>query len=301
VGFLRLSKRCAAAAVAMGLSSPAVAHGSGQPSGYLGGFGESWLLVVMAAVAVLYAIGVGRAWSRAGVGRGIKVWQAALFGLGMTILAATQLPPLHGFAESLFTGHMIEHKLIIAFAAPLLVLARPLPAFVFALPARARRSGFPGRLMGARWLAFLTMPAIATGIHAAALWGWHVPAAFALATADPVAHAVQHISFLVTALLFWWAMLERPGRHDGVSAFHLFLTMMHMGALGALIALAPTPAYAAADPGGWGLTPLEDQQFAGIVMWVPAGLVYFASALALFARWIGGVGATEISWRPPAA
>lgn len=291
---------CGLAVVSLAAAAPAYAHGGGQAGS---GFGESWLLIVIAAAAAVFVLGVARAWTRAGFGRAVRPGQATLFLLGLSILAATLLPPLHGFAETLFTGHMIEHELIMAVAAPILVLSRPLPAFLFALPAVLRRSGLPGRLIGSGLFPVLTRPAVATALHGVALWGWHVPSAFTLATTDPLAHAAQHASFLLTALLFWWAVMERPGRSDGASALHLFLTMLHMGALGALITLAPAATWPVADPAAWGLTPLEDQQLAGIVMWVLGGFVYLGAALFLLGRWIAGRGAAPdtVSWRQSAS
>jgi cytochrome c oxidase assembly factor CtaG len=99
-------------------------------------------------------------------------------------------------------------------------------------------------------------------------------------------HRLQHLSFLVTALAFWWALLRRAGR--GAAVLHLFATMIHMTLLGALITFAGRVLYLdqtgfAAD---WGLTPLEDQQLAGLIMWVPAGTVYAGAALAFAALWI---------------
>jgi putative membrane protein len=99
-------------------------------------------------------------------------------------------------------------------------------------------------------------------------------------------HRLQHLSFFVTALLFWWSVLRRSDL--GVGAWHLFITMLHTSVLGALMALAPRVLYGAQTlhSAEWGLSPLQDQQLAGVVMWVPAGTVYAGAALALTAIWI---------------
>ncbi|HEX3990665.1 MAG TPA: cytochrome c oxidase assembly protein, partial [Acetobacteraceae bacterium] len=129
-------------------------------------------------------------------------------------------------------------------------------------------------------------------IHGVAIWAWHAPAFFDAALANVVFHRLQHLSFLATAVLFWWSVLRRS--NAGVAAWHLFITMLHTSVLGALMALAPRVLYevqtaAAAD---WGLTPLEDQQLAGIIMWVPAGTVYAGAVLALTTVWIRHSGRT---------
>jgi putative membrane protein len=90
-------------------------------------------------------------------------------------------------------------------------------------------------------------------------------------------------------VLFWWAMLQRPRAWHGQSIVYLFVTTLWTGALGALLAFAPDlwyPRYAA-TAGAWGLTPLEDQQLGGIIMWIPGGASYLIVALALLARWLG--------------
>jgi putative membrane protein len=94
------------------------------------------------------------------------------------------------------------------------------------------------------------------------------------------------LSFLLTALLFWWSVLRSS--ESGVAAWHLFITMLHTSVLGALMALAPRVLYTAqtATALDWGLTPLEDQQLAGLIMWVPAGTIYAGAALALTAIWV---------------
>ncbi len=105
-----------------------------------------------------------------------------------------------------------------------------------------------------------------------------------------VVHSLQHSSFLLTALLFWWSVLPGAslrGRH-GAAILSLFSTMVYTGGLGALLTLGRTlwyPAYGAASP-LWGLTPLEDQQLAGLIMWVPGGVTYLLATLWLVAEWL---------------
>ena len=126
----------------------------------------------------------------------------------------------------------------------------------------------------------------ATLLHGVAIWAWHVPILFDMAVTNVAMHRLQHLSFLLSAMLFWWSVFRRS--NSGLAAWHLFVTMLHTSVLGALMALAPRVLYQAqtATAARWGLSPLEDQQLAGLVMWVPAGTVYAAAALALTAIWI---------------
>jgi cytochrome c oxidase assembly factor CtaG len=181
-------------------------------------------------------------------------------------------------------------------AAPLLVVARPVGAMLWAVPAPWRRGagGFARTPVIAALWSRLTDPAIATILHAVALWGWHVPAFYDAALASDRLHWLQHLSFFVTALLFWWSLLRGRARERGYGAavFYLFATSLHSGFLGVLLSMARQPLYPIQTRNAleWGLTPLEDQQLAGLIMWVPAGLVYLAAALALAGLWIARSG-----------
>ena len=143
--------------------------------------------------------------------------------------------------------------------------------------------------MRSGWRA-VSAPFAAWLLHAAALWLWHLPGPYQAALGGEGIHALQHASFLGTGLLFWWALFHgREGRLGyGAAVFYLFATAMHSGALGALLALSPAPWYSAYGDAAaaWGLTALEDQQLAGLIMWVPAGLSYLAAGLALLTAWM---------------
>jgi cytochrome c oxidase assembly factor CtaG/cytochrome c2 len=185
---------------------------------------------------------------------------------------------------------MIQHEVLMLVAAPLLVLGRPLPLFLRALPLLWRRQlGKLGKSLRGSWRV-LTQPLVAWTLHAAALWIWHIPRLFQATLTSELAHAWQHLSFFGTALCFWWALLsghqERQGY--GVAVLAVFTTALHSSLLGALLTFAPTPWYPAYahTTAAWGLTPREDQQLGGLVMWIPAGVVYLLAALALGAGWL---------------
>jgi putative membrane protein len=250
-----------------------------------------WLVVLMLASAVLYALGLWRLWRQAGTGRGVHVHEAAAFGGGWLALLLALVSPLDTLGASLFSAHMVQHELLMVVAAPLLVLGRPLAVWTWALQPAQRRAA--GRWIGARaWAglwATLTDPLVAWALHAIALWAWHVPALFDGALENEGLHIAQHASFLVTALFFWWAVLghDPRGRYGaGHSFIYLFTTMLHTSALGALLALAPTPWYApyVETTVAFGFDPVQDQQLGGLVMWVPAGLAYVIAGLAVMGK-----------------
>ncbi|GEO14835.1 cytochrome c oxidase assembly protein [Microvirga aerophila] len=253
---------------------------------------DPWVMLPLVLSSGLYAIGVVRLWRRAGFGRGVRPWQAGCFVLGWALLVLALVAPLHWLGERLFVAHMVEHEILMAASAPLLIVARPVGAMLWALPQAWRRSiGALGRVPSlARTWSFLTNAPIATILHGAALWIWHAPALYEAALADPWLHWLQHVSFFGTALLFWRALLQGPERERayGAAVFYLFATSLHTEFLGILLAIARQPIYPAQTGSApeWGLSPLEDQQLAGLVMWIPAGLVYAGAALALAGLWI---------------
>nr|WP_255429294.1 cytochrome c oxidase assembly protein [Ramlibacter albus] len=257
-----------------------------------------WLMVLMAASAVFYAIGVRALWRNAGTGRGIAPRSALAFALGWLALFAALVSPLDWLGGRLFSAHMVQHELLMVVAAPLLVIGRPLAAWSWAMPPGMRRSvggAFNARPWSAVWRV-ITDPVAAWALHAIALWAWHIPSAFDAALRSEGWHIAQHASFLVTALLFWWAVLGHDPRSrmgTGAAFASLFTTMLHTSALGALLSLASSPWYSEYLPltAALGFDPLEDQQLGGVVMWVPGALAYLFAALAVVARLLARTGA----------
>ena len=255
---------------------------------------DPWIIVPLALFAILYATGLRRLWRRAGTGRGVSRGVAAAHAAGWVVLAIALLSPIHALGEVLFSAHMVQHELLVALAAPLLTVGRPGVVLAWGLPPgwRPRVGRFFARpAVRAAWRS-LTLPLVAFALHAAALWLWHAPGLYQRSLTSDLAHAMQHASFLGTALLFWWSVLRplrergpEARRTRGVAALSLFATMIHSGALGALLTFATSlwyPAYGATTA-AWGLMPLEDQQLAGIVMWVPSGASYLVATLVLLA------------------
>jgi putative membrane protein len=238
----------------------------------------------------LYMTGTVRLWRSAGRGHGISLGAAAAFSAGWLSLVISLIGPFHELSESLFSAHMTQHEMLMLISAPLIVLGRPQIAAVWALP-RARRSAVAtvtnADLFVVAW-RFISGSFVAFLIHAAALWIWHVPLLFDATLESDWVHALQHASFFGTALLFWWAIINSSidWKSSFVGVLFLFLTSLHSGILGAFLTFTHQiwyPVYLTSTS-AYGLTPLEDQQLGGLIMWVPAGLVYIGAGLAMFAR-----------------
>ena len=265
---------------------------------------EPWVLVLLSVSIVLYAIGLRRLWRHAGRGRGVSALQMLAFAAGWLTLIVALVSPLDPLGSQLFSAHMVQHELLMIVAAPLLVLGRPLAAWAWALPFQWRRAVghfFHAPAWRGPWL-FVTGPFVAWVLHALALWIWHVPFLFDAALANEGVHTLQHATFFLTALVFWWSILGAATRKErGIALLSLFTTMVHTGALGALLTLAKTPWYPSYFQTApiYGLDALEDQQLGGLIMWVPAGFVYIACGVALASRWLepSGRGSGRLALR----
>jgi putative membrane protein len=243
---------------------------------------EPGLILSLLVFAGLYATGVWRLWQSAGAGKGISRAQVGAFSAGWLTLIVALVSPVDALSDSLLWVHMVQHELLMIVAAPLIALSAPLVAGVWALRLRIPRTFHA--------LGWLTAPAFVFLLHAFALWIWHLPSLYDAALEHESVHIAQHICFFSSACLFWWGMLHgRYGRLGyGAAVIYLFATAMHSGVLGALLTVAPYPWYRdyITTTSAWGYTPLEDQQVAGLIMWIPASLVFLVAGLAFLAAWL---------------
>jgi cytochrome c oxidase assembly factor CtaG len=267
-------------------ATPAVAHGGHEVA--LGWTLDPLLTVPLGLALIIYITGWVRLSNRAtNHPRG-----TALFLSGWAVLALALTSPLHEAGERSFTMHMIEHELIMLLSTLLLAASGAGGILAWGLPKPLRQS------LGGSWKSplqrlwkRLTEPVTATAIQAAVMWGWHAPVLFDRALDSFDWHIAQHACFFASSLIFWWAMLHprERGSGYGVSAACLFATSLIGGALGALMSFSSSPwyaDYAAMGMTGVGLDPVDDQRLAGLIMWIPGGLVHGAAALALAYKWL---------------
>ena len=265
--------------------SSALAHGT--PSSPASWTLDPILTLPLALTLLVFLVGRIRLAKRASSSRP----GALRFVAGWTVLALALVSPLHEAGERSFTMHMIEHELIMLVATFLLAASNSGGVMAWGLPCAFRQA------LGGRWKSplqsiwrLLTEPVTATLVQAATLWLWHAPVLFDRALDRFAWHVAQHASFFIASWLFWWAMLHpRNGRAGyGVSAACLMFTSLVGGALGALMSLSSSPwyaDYAAMGMSGIGLDPIDDQRLAGLIMWIPGGLVHGVAALGLFYKW----------------
>jgi len=246
------------------------------------------LVVPLFLTLAIFVIG----WSRLSKRAANPNARTGLFLGGWTVLTLSLVSPLHEAGEQSFTMHMIEHELIMLVATLLLAASNAGGVLAWGLPRPFRQA------LGGSWKSplqsvwkRLTEPVTATLVQAVVMWAWHAPILFDRALDSAGWHIFQHSCFFLSSLLFWWAMLHPRGRSSGygVSAACLFVTSLIGGALGALMSFSASPwyaDYAAMGMTGIGLDPVDDQRLAGLIMWIPGGLVHGLAALAMFYKWL---------------
>lgn len=227
--------------------------------------------------------------------------QHAVGAAGIGALAFALLSPLDALGSALASAHMLQHILLILVAAPLLLAGGALSTMAQGLSSSVRRVAqrAAGSSAATSVLRALRRPGAAWLLHVGALWLWHSAALYEAALRSHWLHGLEHVSFFGTALLFWSVVLRRqpgPDAFPGVALVLVFTMTLQSVLLSALLTFSPTPWYPSygqrAAP--WGLDPLVDQQLAGVMMWVPGGLVYLGIALVLLTSALRHTPA----WRP---
>jgi cytochrome c oxidase assembly factor CtaG len=254
------------------------------------------LTVLVAAIAALYAIGALRLGRRSRRLKATAFLRAGAMGGALLVLYIALASVLDEWAGHLLVAHMIQHLALMLLVAPLFILARP-RSLIWCTPQRLRRRTCRlwNRLRHARSVQALREPALSWSLFCGAVLFWHVPAIYRWALRGDFNHGVMNLSFILAALLFWSVVIAPGGRRPmsyAGTALYVFFAALVTGLPGALIAFARTPLYwpAAGHTNGLGLTTLEDQQIAGLIMWIPMDLILFAVALALFAAALGTDG-----------
>jgi putative membrane protein len=235
-------------------------------------------------VAGLYAIGWWRLSRR---GASVSPWRVAAAGAGLLALAVALLSPLDGLAHALFSAHMLQHLLLVAVAAPLLLLADPFAALLWGFPAPLR--ALAGRLLRPRarlhrlWWGLTAMP-VAWLVHILVIWLWHLPVAYDAAVADRLLHDLEHLAFFGSAVLFWWPIVQPAPRVRarpvyGARVVYLVLAAVQTGLLGLLLTLSPEAWYRS-------YASTEDQSLGGVVMWGLGGALDMLAVLILMFRYL---------------
>ncbi len=248
---------------------------------------DGLVLILLELLVGFYVLGVLRQNWRSG--RGIGRGRAAAFAGCIFALFVALISPLDRLAEVLFSAHMVQHVILILIVAPLFILSGFPTAFLWALP--RRWSGLLVRgwqRCDAIW-RMLIQPPVAWVIFTVTLWVWHLPVLYEAALHNAAIHSFEHGAFLLTAGLFWWVLLRPFGRKQiqyGINVLYLFTTTLQISALGALLTFSSVPWYPSYATTQTGLTALGDQQLAGLIMWLPGGVLFVLLASGYFVAWL---------------
>ncbi len=229
-----------------------------------------------------------------GVGRHTDARRARCFAGALLILFVALVSPLDALAGALASAHMVQHVLLILVAAPLLALAAPASALLRGSPLAVRQASGRWRRrlrLSPRRLRVLGGPIVVWLVHVVAVWFWHGAVPYDAALRSEALHFLEHTSFLVTGVLFWRVIVGVRGGATrlphGLGVLLLFATAMQSVFLSVLLTFARTPWYTGyTTTSVWGLDPLADQQLAGVIMWIPGGLIYLGAALTLVVVWL---------------
>jgi cytochrome c oxidase assembly factor CtaG len=219
---------------------------------------------------------------------------ALAFTGSILVLPLALISPLDTLGDTyLFSVHMVQHLLLTLVVPPLLLLGLPGP-FV------RRVLRWPP---AARIERTIARPLLTWSLAIVAIWVWHLPALYDAALRDGTLHIVEHLCFLATATLYWWPVIA-PHRAEGepvlapwATGLYLFTGMAAGSLLGIIITFAAPGLYPfydhPADPYGllatlrtsWRLTPADDQQLGGALMWIIGGIPYVIAIFVILARW----------------
>jgi putative membrane protein len=255
---------------------------------------EPAIWIPLSVSVLLYLLGLQSVWRRAGLGHGIPTQSCLRFLGALLALTVALLSPLDALSESLLWAHMTQHMTLILIAAPLLVLSDLPLAIFWSLPRPWAQTlaRYWNRSLGlGRLWRMISHPATAWLLFALGLWFWHVPVVYETALRNETMHSWEHILFLSIAMLFWRVLFKQmtPSHLlSGAAIPYLFTTILHSGILGALMTFSSQPWYAYYVERGqpWGLTPLADQQLAGLIMWLPGGMFFSLILILYFGAWL---------------
>ncbi len=217
-----------------------------------------------------------------------RVRVAAFFG-GIAVAAVALLSPLDTVGDTyLFSAHMVQHMLLTMVVPPLLLLGTP----GWLLRPLLRRPAV------ARVARGLTWPVVAFALFNGDFWLWHAPALYNLTLENEWLHALEHLTFIATAVLNWFPILspvpdELPRLPLLNQVLYLFLDCQPMVLLGAGFTFAPQPLYAPYThaPRIFGMSAATDQQLGGLIMWIPGNFIYIIAMSIVFFHWIDRQGA----------
>lgn len=245
-------------------------------------------VTALAGTSALYLRGAAR---RRAIGTDPSRRRTVLFAAGVAVVLVALTTPVAAISEQVLWMHMVQHLLLMVVAAPLLALAAPVTTVRSGLSPGARHALAVGARASRRVRRAVGNPpplVLATAVHVAVVWVWHAPALYDAAVETDGLHALEHLAFLATAVWMWAevvATARRSRRSQAIATLCLGVLIAQGGVLGALLTFSGRSVYTVYTGGG-GLSAVEDQEFAGALMWVLPSFVYATVAVRRFMGWL---------------
>ncbi len=241
------------------------------------------ILMMLISQAALYAYLIYIARRDGRWGSEVRASHVIYFAFGLILILVALVTPIDSLSnQALFSAHMVQHILLMILAPACLLLGTPdyWIRYLYELP------------LLKKVLPRVTRPLVTLVSFNVIMWIWHVPALYEGALRDPNIHILEHMMFLAAGVILWLPVIhDLPPRHVlsyPARIAYLFACMISSSILGAIFTFAPTiifPFYSNA-PLAFGMTPMTDQQLAGLIMWVPGSGIFFTAILLVFAAWL---------------
>ena len=264
----------------------------------------SWISAGLILAAVIYLRGLLRL-RRLDLD-GVQAWHSGGFILGLFLIWLATASPLSSLDHESLTAHMVQHLLLMTFAAPSILLGKPVKTLIYGMPHRLVQV-MDQLLQSAgvhHALRALAHPAICWLGAAITLVAWHIPAVFVLGLRSQMWHGIEQVSFLASGLLFWWPVVQ-PWRsaskwQESSLIVYLFLATLPCDILSGFLVFCERVVYpvylSSSQP--FGLSPLEDQQCAGALMWTCVTVVYLIAGAIVTTRLLSSRGSQEyVIWQ----
>ncbi len=264
--------------------------GAGTLSEVLGAWTwEPTALITVAVAVVLYTVGMARS---AGRSRLFPLWRRLSFYSGVSIVFLALISPIDALTDHLFFMHMVQHMMLTMAAAPLIMLGIPIVPMMRGLP-RSFRRGVVGPIARNRAVrrvfSWLLMGRVAFVAFFGAMWLWHIPFFYNLALTNELVHIVEHATFMLTAVLYWGAVIDqvpfRARMSHGARILYLLGSGTPSGTLGAFLTYSPSVWYSFYEQGStrlWGFTAILDQNMSGLIMWGHSWMMFIGAAAVVF-------------------
>jgi|SRR6266540_3883151 len=232
----------------------------------------------------------------------LRARESIPFFLGLLVLFVSLNGPIHDLSDDyLFSAHMVQHLLLTLVVPPLLIAGTP---------GWMLRPALRSRIV-ARVARFLTRPFTCYAVFNLVIIAWHLPPMYNLAMASHGVHIFEHLMFMAAAVMMWWPLLsplpELPRLAYPGQMLYSFLLSIPMSVVAVAIVYSSDliyPAYADA-PRVLPITPLQDQQLGGLIMWIPGGLIFVLIMTVVFFKWNArgedSTAGAQVDWKPRTA